>query len=101
MDINSEQYFLNTKDLKMNMFSEKNGHFTYGVNFVRSKRLKVVNQVSFKVNVKQLGNKLEIKFYLFIYFFLNIQSYSKTSLRRWSTRRSPMLQQANNLDLLR
>ncbi|RNA40862.1 hypothetical protein BpHYR1_024261 [Brachionus plicatilis] len=27
--------------------------------------------------------------------------YSKTSLRRWPTRRSPMLQQANKLDLLR
>ncbi|RNA05301.1 hypothetical protein BpHYR1_011840 [Brachionus plicatilis] len=27
--------------------------------------------------------------------------YSKTSLRKWPTRRSPMLQQANNLDLLR
>ncbi|RNA38461.1 hypothetical protein BpHYR1_047569 [Brachionus plicatilis] len=29
------------------------------------------------------------------------QLYSKTSLRRWPTRRSPILQQANNLDLLR
>ncbi|RNA31857.1 hypothetical protein BpHYR1_007049 [Brachionus plicatilis] len=30
-----------------------------------------------------------------------VKHYSKTSLRRWPTRRSPMLQQANNLDLLR
>ncbi|RNA14116.1 Tetratricopeptide repeat family, partial [Brachionus plicatilis] len=39
----------------------------------------------------------------FEFFNLNnyTKPYSKTSLRRWSTRRSPMLQQANNLDLLR
>ncbi|RNA22381.1 hypothetical protein BpHYR1_029891 [Brachionus plicatilis] len=28
-------------------------------------------------------------------------NYSKTSFRRWPTRRSSMLQQANNIDLLR
>ncbi|RNA26550.1 hypothetical protein BpHYR1_053646 [Brachionus plicatilis] len=75
-------------------------------------KIKSVKKVRYKFGLYFLENILNSESISLLKFYINFecrmlqlsklhQLYSKTNLRRWPTRRSPMLQQANNLDLLR